>query len=480
MPPRAGLGQLPLKPSDLFKHAASRQPAACVAPFSTSAPFLKNPNQKKSVSRAGAPEKGKKMTVVKKKAPAASQTVKKVLAPGERKALRKRILLSNDNALEVPWVADLDAASLEKDAVDELYGRVVGIPMETVDQLRAVEAFKTNQGWHLYRRPAMLMRKETVDMAKLLSQAQEENKTFTRIIHGNRAGGKSTLLLQAMAMSFAKGVLVINFPDAKEFVLSHSHYSPLEGTSPTQYVQKTRISEVLKMIATANEAILKELRVAQKYPVLRRDDATLLDLVQIGANDADLAWPAFKAFWSEINLPSNKNDKALSRPPVLFCVDNVSYIMNKSEYDDRNVQKIHAHDLVIVRQLTDLLSGASKFRNGGLVLAATSGSDSPKSESMDFAIKFNEAKKAGTPPAELPQWSPFKKIDEYVFQALKDVEPVEVKGLNKEEARTVMEYYAASGLVRRAVDYNLVGEKWTLSGGGIIGELERACVRQRM
>ncbi|KAK8158920.1 mitochondrial ribosomal death-associated protein 3-domain-containing protein [Phyllosticta citrichinensis] len=478
MPPRAGLGQLPLRPSNLFRSTASRQPAASVAPFTTSAPLLKQPGAKKSVSRAGAPEKGKRMTVVKKKAPSSSQTVRPPNV-GERKALRKRIVLSNDNALDVPWVTDLEASSLEKDAIDELYGKVLGIPMETVDQLRAVEAFKTNQGWSLYRRPAMLMRKETVELAKLLLQAQEEKETFRRIIHGDRASGKTTLLLQAMAMSFAKGVLVINFPDAKEFVLSHSHYAPLEGTNPTQYVQKTRISEVLKKIGEANEAILKELRVAQKYPVVR-GEATLLDLVRIGANDADLAWPAMKAFWAEINLPSNRNDPALSRPPVLFCVDNVSYIMNKSEYDDRNVQRIHAHDLVIVRQLTDLLSGASKFRNGGLVLAATSGSDSPKSETMDFAIQLNEAKKAGVPEEELPQWSPFKKIDEYTFRALRDVEPLEMTGLSKEEARTVMEYYAASGLVRRAVDYKLVGEKWTLSGGGIIGELERACVRQRM
>ncbi|KAK7510623.1 mitochondrial 37S ribosomal protein mS29 [Phyllosticta citriasiana] len=479
MPPRAGLGQLPFWPSNLFRSTASRQPVASVAPFTTSAPLLKQPGAKKSVSRAGPPEKGKRMTVVKKKEPVASQTITRKIDPEERKALRKRIILSNDNALEVPWVLDLEASQLEKDTVDELHGKVLGIPMETVDKLRSVEAFKTNQGWSLYRRPATLMTKETVELAKLLLQAQEDSKTFRRIIHGNRAGGKSTLLLQAMAMSFAKGVLVINFPDARDLVLSHSHYAPLENTNPTQYVQKARISELLKRTAEANEAVLKELRVAQKHPVVR-GEATLLDLVRVGANDADLAWPTMKAFWSEINLPSNKNDPALSRPPILFCVDNVSYIMNKSDYDDRNVQKIHAHDLVIVRHLTDLLSGESKFRNGGLVLAATSGSDSPKSETMEYAILLNEAKLAGLPEEDLPQWSPFKKIDEYTFQALKDVEPLEMTGLTKEEARTIMEYYAASGLVRKAVDYNLVGEKWTMSGGGIIGELERACVRQRM
>lgn len=37
-----------------------------------------------------------------------------------------------------------------------------------------------------------------------------------------------------------------------------------------------------------------------------------------------------------------------------------------------------------------------------------------------------------------------------------------------------MEYWAKSGLLRKSVDETLLGEKWALSGGGVVGELERA------
>lgn len=49
-----------------------------------------------------------------------------------------------------------------------------------------------------------------------------------------------------------------------------------------------------------------------------------------------------------------------------------------------------------------------------------------------------------------------------------------LKGLSKTEARALMEYWAKSGVVRQTVDETLLSEKWALSGGGVVGELERA------
>lgn len=34
--------------------------------------------------------------------------------------------------------------------------------------------------------------------------------------------------------------------------------------------------------------------------------------------------------------------------------------------------------------------------------------------------------------------------------------------------------------MRQKVDPTLVGEKWALSGGGVVGELERATVRMKL
>jgi small subunit ribosomal protein S29 len=60
------------------------------------------------------------------------------------------------------------------------------------------------------------------------------------------------------------------------------------------------------------------------------------------------------------------------------------------------------------------------------------------------------------------------------------VDVLKVGGLSKEEARALIEYYAASGMLRAKVDEPFVTEKWSLAGMGNVGELERATVRLRV
>jgi small subunit ribosomal protein S29 len=131
-------------------------------------------------------------------------------AQGERKALRKRIVLSNTNAFVVEDLQDLTVKSL---ATGDMQGKVAGLSEDVVDSLRAVEAFKTTQGWHLFRRPATLMRKETAQVSSLMGVAEAQKKTVRRILVGEKASGKSTLLLQGLAMAFMKKWVVINLPD---------------------------------------------------------------------------------------------------------------------------------------------------------------------------------------------------------------------------------------------------------------------------
>lgn len=91
-----------------------------------------------------------------------------------------------------------------------------------MDQLRAVEAFKVTQGWPLFRRPAMLMRKGTLDLATEIENISLgiRDKTIRRVFVGERGSGKTTMLLQAMTMAFLKGWVVINIPEgARELAL---------------------------------------------------------------------------------------------------------------------------------------------------------------------------------------------------------------------------------------------------------------------
>ena len=131
--------------------------------------------------------RGAKTTFIKKKKKPQPVDRSKKPGIGERRALRKRIVLSNNNALEVEGLNNITAESM----LDEsLRGQVVGIPEPVVDQLRAVEAFKVTQGWPLFRRPAMLMRKDALDMAAEIERISlgGREKSIRRVFVGEGAG----------------------------------------------------------------------------------------------------------------------------------------------------------------------------------------------------------------------------------------------------------------------------------------------------
>ncbi|MDI1493300.1 MAG: hypothetical protein OHK93_005088 [Ramalina farinacea] len=234
--------------------------AAATAPFS-STPSLPRANAtitKKKPGAAPTPRPGPR-TFSKKKKDITPANVRKP-AIGERKALRKRVVLSNTNALEVQGLQDIN----EKNMMDEeMQGKVLGIPGEVVDRLRAVEAFKPAQGWGLYRRPAMLMRSETLEYAKMMDSMG--TGSMRRVIVGERGSGKTTMLLQAMTLAFLKGWVVINIPEAQDLTIAQTAYSPVGTTLPTTYIQKTYTASLLRAIQRANP-ILETLHITQSLP----------------------------------------------------------------------------------------------------------------------------------------------------------------------------------------------------------------------
>lgn len=194
-------------------------------------------------------------------------------------------------------------------------------------------------------------------------------------------------------------------------------------------------------------------------------NSPLLQLIN-SAKEADGAWAVFQALWRELNAEN------AGRPPILFSLDGLAHIMKVSDYRDPAFKLIHSHDLALVKLFTDILSGAGKMPNGGAVLAATTRGNTPRSPSMELAIAQREAEKAGETVPQRDPWS--KKYDDRVESVLKSVDVMRLKGVSKAEARGLLEYWAASGVLKRRVDEQVVSEKWTLSGNGVVGEMERA------
>jgi small subunit ribosomal protein S29 len=263
---------------------------------------------------------------------------------------------------------------------------------------------------------------------------------------------------------------------AMELTMAHTAYAPLPESDPVQYIQKNYISTLLSQILSASNRTLSKLEISQEHqlPIPLQSNITLSRLAELGVRDPEIAWPVFYAFWTELSKPSTAKHP---RPPILIAIDGLRHIMRPSEYRDPEFNLIHSHDLAFVKLIVDYLSGTSKLPNGGAVLAATSASSIMPAPTFDLALEQGEARTSRA--ATIPQGSPFKAYDERVLAALKYVEVTTLKGLTRQEARGLMEYYAASGVLRESINDRYVSEKWTIASGGIVGELEKSTLRIR-
>lgn len=452
-------------------------PAIARAAFSTSSSLSAQPVKKKSaVAGRPAASAGKTLRLTKNKRAATTRPP----AVGERRALRKKVVLSNTNALEVK-LQDLKTATTKSAQLKGLEGQVLGLENKTVDALRALEAFKPTQGWALFHRPATLVRKETVELAgdfEWIADAQSKPDTAARtvrkVLFGERGSGKSVLQLQALVMASLRKWIVVHIPEAKDLTNAHTSYQPVSTSDGTIYIQPHYTAKLLDNLVKANQEILAKLKITKdhKLPIPLPPNTTLARLAELGANDPELAWPIWEALWSE--LLAKKEGQQL--PPVIFCLDGVDHIMRLSAYLNPEAEPVHAHELALVRHFVGLLSGKTALPNGGMVLAATSESNRAAAHTLDHSLLRNLAIQDEQKP---PIWDPYTAHDKWVQEAMETVRAQKVVGLSKAEARGIMEYYAHSGMLRQTVTDLLVSEKWTLSGGGIIGQVESGSVRAR-
>lgn len=146
---------------------------------------------------------------------------KRYFQEGERKQLRRTIVLTNSNA---PAVV-LPDLSLDMAGDKNAAGAVFEIPDIIVDKLRVLEAFKVGQHWPYFRKPSTLVRRESVEIGKLVTWINENRKEpngeqrYARcILDGTKGSGRSILLAQAMAWALQSDWVVISIPNGTHLV----------------------------------------------------------------------------------------------------------------------------------------------------------------------------------------------------------------------------------------------------------------------
>lgn len=122
--------------------------------------------------------------------------------------------MSNNNALVVHG---LDMMTKENLCSKESVGKVMKLPNGAMDKLRAMEAFKPTQSWGLFHSPHMLVRPETVEVCNSMLEKAKAGETARIVVAGDRAAGKSLLVLQAMTNAFLNKWIVVHIPEGMWF-----------------------------------------------------------------------------------------------------------------------------------------------------------------------------------------------------------------------------------------------------------------------
>lgn len=255
-------------------------------------------------------------------------------------------------------------------------------------------------------------------------------------------------------------------------------------------MQPQLTAALLSRAANSNGEVLKGIPVSPGLTISGEpvsEKMSLRDLAMMGAQDVNSAWPVWQAFWRQIAQPAK--DAKIQPPPVLIAIDGLDHWMGFSKYRSAEYELIHAHQLALIRQFVSMLfsqpSTSANLANGGMILAATSGSNSPTLPDFTLLLRQLKARASGLEitSQDFPMPEPYRKHDQRVLDLLGGSAETTVQtlqGLSRDESRGLLEYFAKSGILKETVTEAIVGEKWSLSGGGVIGEMAKFGKRVRL
>lgn len=271
-------------------------------------------------------------------------------------------------------------------------------------------------------------------------------------------------------------------------MIDHFAYAPAAKSSDSDvqtYTQSTLAAAILSRMASANNSVLSKLQPNSPPPealhIPAAEANTFQTIAKYGAGNPRNAQAIFDYLVAELTQPGKGH-----RPPVLFCVDGLDHWMGPSKYRSSEHEIIHAHQFSTIRTFNNLLfSHKHSLANGGIILGATSGSNVPNFPSFTILQRQLATLQKGIQPDsdEFPLPAPYQKVDSNVLSLLDPkagTQIMELKGVSKPETAALIQYYVSSGILKEDVTAENVSEKWTLSGGGVVGQLCKLGERARI
>ncbi|KAF8472788.1 mitochondrial ribosomal death-associated protein 3-domain-containing protein [Kalaharituber pfeilii] len=411
---------------------------------------------------------------------------------GLRRAQRKNLVLSNNNAINVPLATFKAQTAVTTHDV----GRVFSFEGQMVDTLKTLEGFQRKQGWEFFRTPSTLVREESIEIGRLIAWVNGEKVPLTPA-----AGREGVPIMENLVPT--EEVEKKNEEGAERALMHDPHWVPVGGyLRPVRKPANVNVDPKGRWAALAEES-----RVGRRVIHGPRGIGKSILLLQA------MAW-AHQRNWVVITIPNaqdlvighteyehdltsglwlqrqytasllkrvlraNANvlksvqlsqdhvygrDASISRRESLFKLVEMGGIDPALSWDvfmDTEYKPIHAHDLALPATFISYLTGRRSFWRG-LTLTATTGR-SPATPALTFALNDE-------PP------TPYAKIDPLIAPSISGAPVLNMSILSKPQTKALMEYYRDSGLYGENVDKTLA-EKWVLSSG-IPKELRSACLR---
>lgn len=339
-------------------------------------------------------------------------------------------------------------------------GAIVETPTEITTQLLALDVLQSQGGYQYFSQLATVIRKVSVDLAQVLLEQSGPSTGRRVILDGPGGGGKSVATLQAIALALAQRWVVVSIPRAEALVDNSEAYAWSDKSS--SWRQDGYMSNLLGRVAEANKQVL-QLQNLSKTCIFDRhtipEKATLYKLLEIGANDANVAHAIYDTFLEEMNLEG--------RPQLLMTLDNLSVATVLSKYRNPKFEAIHPFDLRVLGDFISYLNGTRSLTNG-VVLANTSSRPACRDRALQVVLGH-----------AIP--SPFETIDERIANGIRGARVITVGEYNAAEATSIIRHYASAGLMRgystTDVTASLVKQR-TMMGGALGREVFRSCLKQ--
>lgn len=391
-------------------------------------------------------KEGKKKQVLKKRVDPNKKEVRKTTGLTH---LKFRDAVCNLGLDKTAPATNIDALKLD----NLKNGIITSYPKKIESKLNIIGGFKKYQHHEMFNKPVSMVTSNTSRInTEFVDKLEGESKNNRVYIDGIKGSGKSTLINQAITLSYEKfknDIIVLHLNSGELIVNGSSDY--IKNNKLKLYQQPMLSKRWIWKIMKSNEEIFKKLKLTKdnkfikdkQEVTLKAGKNTLYEFLdqnhEFGRSNPHLSFQ----FFIEQLIEHSKEI------PVLLSIDNFNAFADYSltKYKHPDFTPIHISEFEIGDFILKATSGELNFIKGGVLLG----------KSNDFALNKKTTQIAVYPQEE---YDPYLKSPIFDFEVANKltsnggITPFKLNPLNKDEVRSLMKFWKDQGVLIIRQDFH--------------------------